>query len=74
MNEKNDNPKSTRINRALASRLSEKQDIIHKIHQKLLITYFDCDEYVDHQILKESISDILKIIEDVNPQRYREKR
>jgi hypothetical protein len=38
---------------------------LEKAYLKLLVLYFDCDERVDHEIMKESIDEIVLLMDVV---------
>ena len=38
---------------------------IEELHMKLLVHYFDCCEHVNHEILKESIGELIRMVEDI---------
>ena len=37
----------------------EKRKILNDVYNKLIITYFDCDEHVGHDIIKKSLDEII---------------
>ena len=41
----------------------EEQNEIDQAYFKLLVMYFDCDERVDHEIMKESIDEIVLLMD-----------
>jgi hypothetical protein len=40
-------------------------DELEQAYHKLLVMYFDCDERVDHEIMKESIDEIVLLMDIV---------
>ena len=42
----------------------DENHILNEVYHKLIVVSFDIDERVDHSTLKESVVEILELIED----------